>query len=214
MSKLSLLDLAFFIAESEASPKHVAGLLICKRPPKSAANFAKKLYEEFLTFTDVEPPFNRVIRFSLTALPHWQESESIDLEQHVFYHKLPSKKNSRAELYQFVSDLHTPLLDRSRPLWEIHVIDGLGEGRFALYEKVHHAYADGVTMARWTAEGMATSADELELKPIWTMRHGGGRKAKRLKQEMAQSAWNIVAGTSKSEPARPRRSLPNSSRSR
>ena len=69
MSKLSLLDLGFFIAETEASPKHVAGLLICQPPPKSGA-FAKDLYRDYLTFTDVKPPFNRVINFSLTALPH------------------------------------------------------------------------------------------------------------------------------------------------
>lgn len=196
MSNLSLLDLAFFVAESAASPKHVAGLLICKRPPKSSANFAKKLYQEFLTFTDVLPPFNRVIQFSFAAMPRWQECASVNLEEHVFYHKLPSKKNSRRELYQFVADLHTPLLDRSRPLWEIHVVDGLGAGRFALYEKIHHAYADGVTMARWTAEGMATSDDLLDLKPIWSFKHGsGGHKPKRLEQEMVHSTWSKLAGT-------------------
>ena len=63
MSKLSLLDLAFFIAETEASPKHVAGLLICKRPAKSTVAFARNLYRELLTFTHVKPPFNLVINF-------------------------------------------------------------------------------------------------------------------------------------------------------
>jgi hypothetical protein len=58
-----LLDVAFFIAESEASPKHVGGLMICKRPARSKTSFAADLYREFLTFTDVQPPFNRVITF-------------------------------------------------------------------------------------------------------------------------------------------------------
>ena len=65
MSTLSLLDLGFFVAETEASPKHVAGLLICKTPPKARPGFVKNLYREYLTFTDVKAPFNRVIRFSL-----------------------------------------------------------------------------------------------------------------------------------------------------
>lgn len=196
MNKLSLLDLGFFIAETEASPKHVAGLLICKRPAKSSAAFAKNLYREYLRFTDVKPPFNRVIHFSLSALPHWQDAEVVDLNQHIFYHKLAHGHNDRQALYDFVAKLHTPMLDRSRPLWEVHVIDGLEDGRFALYQKMHHAYADGVTMARWTAENMAQSADDLELTPVWTKRHGGhGVQRKKATQELMQSLWKEVGGT-------------------
>ena len=84
MNKLSLLDLGFFIAETEASPKHVAGLLICKRPPKSTVAFAKNLYREYLTFTDVKPPFNRIINFSFTPMPHWQDVAAVDIAQHIF----------------------------------------------------------------------------------------------------------------------------------
>ena len=198
MSKLSLLDLGFFIAETEASPKHVAGLLIGKRPAKSTVGFAKNLYKEFLTFTEVTAPFNRVISFATGKMPHWQEVESVDLSQHVFYHKLAKRKNSRQTLYDFVAELHTPMLDRSRPLWEVHVIDGLGDGRFALYQKMHHAYADGVTMTRWTAEGMAESPDDLDLTPVWTLKHGvHASKLKKRNQEKMRSAWNEVGGTSR-----------------
>ena len=123
MNKLSLLDLGFFIAESEASPKHVGGLLICKQPAKARASFAKNLYRDFLTFTDVQAPFNRLIQFSLTSMPSWVACDAIDLGQHIFYHTLEQGKNDRRALYQLVSDLHTPMLDRSRPLWEVHVID-------------------------------------------------------------------------------------------
>ncbi len=190
MSKLSLLDLAFFVAESEASPKHVAGLLIFKRPAKSRANFAKKLYEEYLTFTEVHPPFNSVIEFSMSALPRWRERDDIDLNEHVFYHKLDKDNNSREALYRFVSELHTPMLDRARPLWEMHVIDGLEDGRFALYQKMHHAYADGVTMARWTAQGLSETADELELKPVWAAKHSSGGLRSRMKAK--QEAWTMI----------------------
>lgn len=197
MNKLSLLDLGFFIAETEASPKHVAGLQICKRSAKSTAAFAKSLYREFLGFTDVEPPFNRVIDFSLTAMPSWREAESFDIRQHVFYHKLRKGHNDRESLYELVAELHTPMLDRSRPLWEVHVIDGLEGGRFALYQKMHHAVADGVTMTRWTGEALSHSPDDLELVPIWTIRHvGHSIKRKKLGQEMMFSAWEQLVGTS------------------
>jgi WS/DGAT/MGAT family acyltransferase len=198
MNKLSLLDLGFFIAESQASPKHVGGLLICKKPPKAPAGFVRNVYKEMLTFADVEAPFNRVIKFSLTAMPSWKTCPSIDLAQHIIYHKLAAGNNTRAELYQLVSALHTPMLDRSRPLWEFHVIDGVSEGRFAIYQKMHHACADGVTMARWTAEGLAESADDLELRPVWTLKHvRDASRRTRMKQEMLQSAWKSVAVTSK-----------------
>ncbi len=208
MSKLSLLDLGFFIAETEASPKHVAGLLICQPPARSGA-FAKNLYRDYLTFTDVKPPFNRIINFSLSAMPHWEDAPSVDLAQHVFYHKLPKGQNDRQALYDFVSQLHVPMLDRSRPLWEVHIIDGLapepghtgatgrGAGRFALYQKMHHAYADGVTMARWTADGLSESPDEMEVTPVWTLKHGGhSLKRKKAAQEMMQSVWKELGGTS------------------
>ncbi|MEY3125876.1 MAG: hypothetical protein RLZZ573_2396 [Pseudomonadota bacterium] len=199
MSKLSLLDLGFFIAETEASPKHVAGLQICKLPAKAPAAFVKNLYNEYLGFTAVKAPFNRIIHFSLSAMPHWQDTDSVDLKQHIFYHKLPSGSNDRQALYDFVSKLHTPMLDRSRPLWEMHVIDGVrtedGAGRFAVYQRMHHAYADGVTMARWTAQGFAQSADDLELRPVWTQKHSGhGARRKQAAQEMMQSLWKEVGG--------------------
>jgi len=195
MSKLSLLDLGFFIAETEASPKHVAGLLIFKRPPKSTAAFARNLYKEYLAASDVKPPFNRVINFSMSAMPHWVATDHIDMHQHVFFHTLPKDANDRKALYDFVSKLHTPMLDRSRPLWEVHVIDGLPEGKFALYQKMHHAYADGVTMARWTAECYSTSPDDMEQTPVWTQKHGGrGAKAK---QELLQMTWKEVTGNTR-----------------
>lgn len=196
MSKLSLLDLAFFIAESEESPKHVAGLLICSRPPKSRASFAKKLYEQYLAATEVQAPFNRIIEFSLSAMPHWRESDSVDLSDHVFYHKLDKDSNSRADLYALVSELHTPCLDRSRPLWEVHVIDGLPDGRFALYQKMHHAVADGVTMARWTAMGLSESADDMDHAPLWTKKLSASTKSRRNrhKQEVMDALLANLKG--------------------
>ena len=176
MSKLSLLDLGFFIAETEASPKHVAGLLVFKRPPKTTAAFVKGLYRQFLASDQVQPPYNQIIDFVRSGLPQWREAGQVDMSQHVFFHKLPKGGNDRQALYAFVAKLHEPMLDRSRPLWQLHVIDGLGgdlgTGRFALYQKMHHACADGVTMARWTAEGLATDVDDHSFDPIWTRKPG------------------------------------------
>ncbi len=195
MRDLSLLDLGFFIAETEASPKHVAGLLILKKPPKASTAFAKNLYRDYLGFSDVKPPFNRVIHFSLSALPQWRDAETVDLAQHIFFHKLPAGHNDRQALFDFVAALHVPMLDRSRPLWELHIIDGVAGGRMALYQKMHHAYADGVTMTRWTAQGLSESPRELKLKPVWTTERSAysTRRDKRSSAAL-ESAWKQVAG--------------------
>ncbi len=198
MRKLSLLDFGFFIAETEASPKHVAGLMICKRPAKSSAAFVKNIYREYLTFTAVEAPFNSVINFSMSAMPTWQDAVEIDLSQHIFYHKLPKNKNSREALYDFVAKLHTPLLDRSRPLWEVHVIDGVVGGRFALYQKIHHACADGVTLTRWLADSLAKTPRTMKLTPFWTRQHSAfSISRKKRDQAMMQSTWQEVIGNSR-----------------
>ena len=196
MRELSLLDLGFFIAETEASPKHVAGLLILKRPPRRAPPSRSNLYREYLGFTEVKPPFNRVIHFSLTALPQWKDAESVDLAQHIFFHKLPAGHNDRQALFDFVAKLHEPMLDRSRPLWELHVIDGLAGGRFALYQKMHHAYADGVTMTRWTAQGLSESPRELQAQAgvdRWSTAPTA-RAATSATARCWQSAWKQVGG--------------------
>ena len=63
MRKLSLMDLAFFIVESEDSPKHVANLMRCKKPANSAPDYAQKLIRELKSFDAVSEPFNLVINF-------------------------------------------------------------------------------------------------------------------------------------------------------
>jgi diacylglycerol O-acyltransferase / wax synthase len=202
MSRLSLLDLAFFIAESEASPKHVAGLHIHQIPKGGGANFAKQLFEEFLTHTDVQPPFDAVINFvSPTLMPSWGQAESVDLTQHVFFHKLKAGANDREALYKLTSELHEPVLDRSRPLWEVHVIAGLWDRQFAIYYKMHHAVADGITMTRWGVESLRTTPDDLTVTPVWTFDHtrrgGGLRGKKRLDQAVAGTVWKQLTANSK-----------------
>jgi diacylglycerol O-acyltransferase / wax synthase len=211
MRKLSLLDLGFFIAETEASPKHVGGLLVFKRPANSRETFAHDLYTDLLTFTDVVAPFNLVINFTMTAMPSWRSADTVDLTQHIFYHRLPKPKKpaKRAKpaedtktdqqmLFDVVAKLHEPMLDRTRPLWEVHVIDGLPDGRFALYQKMHHAYADGVTMVRWTEEGLAKTARSKKITPIWTIKQSAysGLRKKRTEALMA-SGWSSLGGTTR-----------------
>jgi len=168
MRKLSALDLAFFLAESEGSPKHVAGLMLCKKPPGSRANFGRKLVEELKTRQQLTEPFNLIIHFLGLKGPHWKPCENFDIDEHVFYHR-PARKISWLEAKDRVAALHEPVMDRSKPLWEYHLIDNVEGGKFAVYTKVHHAYADGMTMAKWLDKSLSTSPDDMRLMPAWTL---------------------------------------------
>ncbi|HPT48717.1 MAG TPA: wax ester/triacylglycerol synthase family O-acyltransferase [Accumulibacter sp.] len=197
METLSLLDVGFIVAESQDSPKHVGGLMIYKRPPGAKAGFAADLHRDFLGVTEVHAPFNRILQFSLTAMPTWRESDAVDLNDHVFFHRLRRGHNQRPQLYAFVSALHEPMLDRSRPLWEVHIIDGLSESRFAIYVKMHHACADGVTMMRWAIESLAATPDDHRLRPLWAIPRRSGKRDKARQEEMARSVLSNLSGVGK-----------------
>jgi len=171
LTKPSLFDLAFLIAETSACPKHVGAVLIGSPTAMAKANFAKKLFKDYMTQTDVRAPFNRIIQF--LPSPRWVTDSSFVLAQHVHYHELPGGVDERETLYALVSKLHEPSLDRKRPLWEMHVIAGLKDGKFALYLKLHHAMADGVTMTRWITASLSQSAEDTKQTPVWAVNHEG-----------------------------------------
>lgn len=168
MRKLSLMDLAFFIVESEDSPKHVATLMRCKKPANSAPDYAEKLIHELKAFDAVSEPFNLVINFFGFTGPQWEYARDFSIDNHVFYHN-PGKTISWQEAREIASLMHEPMLDRSRPLWEFHLIDNVRGGRFALYLKLHHAYADGVTMTRWMNEGLSQEPEDPDFVPAWSI---------------------------------------------
>jgi diacylglycerol O-acyltransferase / wax synthase len=124
---------------------HVGGLLLFEKPAGANRGFVGDLYRHLLTFDDVRPSFRRrpATPGPLIGATRWHHDEDIDLEYHVRLSALPRPGRVR-ELLTLVSQLHGTLLDRHRPLWEFHLIEGLADGRFAIYYKVHHALVDGV----------------------------------------------------------------------
>jgi diacylglycerol O-acyltransferase len=192
MRNLSALDLAFLLTETEGSPKHVAGLMLCKKPAGSSGNFARKLVEELKTHDGLTEPFNLVVHFLGVKGPHWRQAKNFDIDEHVFYHK-PRRQSTWLEVKEFVARLHEPVMDRSRPLWEYHLIDGIEGGRFAVYTKIHHAYADGVTMAKWLGKSLANSPDDMQLKPAWAF----PESRKKIRKEKSSFLTSTIRGLSR-----------------
>ena len=109
---LSFIDQAFLAFETEASPKHVAGLLVFKKPEGSAPGYTKSLYKEVLDDFGVTAPFNLKLGLSPRSGYCWKEDADIEWENHVFFHKLPAR-STREDLLDFVGELHTPLLEHT-----------------------------------------------------------------------------------------------------
>lgn len=168
MKKLSMLDLAFFVVESEESPKHVAGLMRCKKPSGAKSDYGRKLFEELKSFDQVTDPFNLVINFLGLKGPQWEYCRNFSIENHVFYHR-SRKAMSWQEAKEMIALLHEPMLDRSKPLWEFHLIDNIRGAQFVLYFKLHHAYADGVTMTSWLSRSLSEDPDDMGLTPVWAL---------------------------------------------
>jgi diacylglycerol O-acyltransferase / wax synthase len=85
--------------------------------------------------------------------PMWMEKADIDLDYHLRRVQVPSP-GGRRELDQIIGEIAGTSLDRSRPLWEFHFVDGMANNRFAVVGKVHHALADGVASANMIAKAM------------------------------------------------------------
>ncbi len=166
MTKLSILDTAFLALETEASPKHVAGLGVFEpvdKPPDLRELVAN------MKAVPAEKPFNQKLDQSLVTLPSWVEDPHIDLDWHVRHVALP-KPGRTTDLMDFVSHVHSTLLDRSRPLWEFYLIEGLEGGRFATYFKIHHAYMDGVTLSQRIVDTFDENKDDASITPIWGLK--------------------------------------------
>ncbi len=158
---MSPTDSLFLIPESRDQPMHVGSLQLYDPPPGVGDDFFVDCFEELLKADDVAPDFRKRPHRSLATLGQWTwiEDEDVDLEHHVRHSALPRPGRIR-ELLALTSRLHSTLLDRHRPLWETHLIEGLEDGRFAIYTKVHHAMMDGVSGLRLLQRSLSTDPEE------------------------------------------------------
>lgn len=144
MKQLSGIDATFLYMETAETPMHVAGLTLYA-PPKDMAGSFHDHFRDFLkTRIHLIPIFSKKLARTILDLDHpaWVDAREVDFDYHVKGARLP-KSGTFEDLEAMVGDLHSQLLDRSRPLWQFTVIEGLADGRVALYSKVHHAAVDG-----------------------------------------------------------------------
>jgi WS/DGAT/MGAT family acyltransferase len=144
MKHLSVVDGAFLHIESAEMPMHVGSLHVFEAPKGDHHNWVEAVKDHVRRRMHLAPVFTRklaLMPFDL-ANPVWIEDDDIDIDYHIRHVLLP-KPGSIAQLEAMAARLHSSLLDRSRPLWEFYVIEGLADGNVGFYAKVHHAAVDG-----------------------------------------------------------------------
>ncbi|HET9690067.1 MAG TPA: wax ester/triacylglycerol synthase family O-acyltransferase [Acidimicrobiales bacterium] len=171
-------DAMFLTPETRDQPMHVGGLQLFRYPEGAGDDWLRDVRARLLGETGVAPLFRRrPERVALGAWWRWVDDDDVDLGYHVRHSALPRPGRTR-ELLELVSRLHGNLLDRSRPLWEAHLVEGLDGDRFAVYTKLHHALLDGVSALRLLQRSMSASPDDPTPVP-WAPqppappRHGG-----------------------------------------
>ena len=168
----------FLYAESRQMPMHVGGLQLFEKPEDAPRDYARMLYENMSQPEEMSPLFLKRPTRGITTAGQWvwTEDDNFDLEYHFRHSALPKPGRIR-ELLDLCSRLHSTRLARERPLWEAHLIEGLRDGRVALYTKLHHSLVDGISAMRLMQSVMTTDPDKRDMPPMWAAQ-ASGKKSK------------------------------------
>ena len=193
MEFMPVTESMFLIAETREQPMHVAGLqLFIPRAGQTGDELAEEIHQTFLAATDVHHTFLKrpAAPVNLAGYAAWQQDDDIDFDYHVRRVVLP-RPGEIKNLLRYVSLNHGNLMDRSRPMWEVHIIEGLADGRVAIYSKIHHSVVDGVSALRMLQRTLSTDPDDRNGTAFWDRKVH--RRKKRAPAE-PQSLMSKVTG--------------------
>jgi len=161
-------DAMFLWAESREHPMHVGGLQLFIPPEELGPDFVTNMVDEWRQNEYVNPLYRKRPAEPVGTLGNawWSYDDRIDFDYHVRHSALPQPRRVR-ELLALTSRWHGALLDRHRPLWETHVVEGLADGRLAMYSKIHHSLVDGVSALRITQRSLSEDPEFRECVPPW-----------------------------------------------
>jgi diacylglycerol O-acyltransferase / wax synthase len=171
MKLISPTDSMFLLGESREHPMHVGGLGVYEPPDgMSGSDFLRDLHREMVENQDFQPTFRKHPATLLGGIANigWTFDDDVDLDYHLRRSGLPAPGRVR-DLLELTSRLHGTLLDRHRPLWEAYLVEGLNDGRFAVYVKFHHALIDGVSALKLTQRSLSTDPDDTEVRVPWNL---------------------------------------------
>ncbi|MGH2853732.1 MAG: WS/DGAT/MGAT family O-acyltransferase [Solirubrobacteraceae bacterium] len=143
LDRLTAVDAAFLLQEGPSSHMHVGGLTLLEGPPPALEEFLGQIRKRL----HLVPRYRHKLAHTHTALdssrPVWVDDPSFNLEYHVRHTALPAPGDWE-QLCNLTARIFSQQLDRSKPLWEMWLIEGLRDDRFALISKTHHSLIDGI----------------------------------------------------------------------
>lgn len=163
-------DAIFLLGESREHPMHVGGLQLFEMPVGAGRGFVRELYDRLVAQDDFQPTFRKHPATFVGGIANlgWSYDKDVDVNYHVRRSAVPSPGRIR-ELLELTSRWHSGLLDRHRPLWETHIVEGLKDGRFAIYTKIHHALIDGVSAQKLMQRALSTDPEDTEMRAPWSL---------------------------------------------
>ena len=166
--RLSAVDASFLHQERESSHMHVGGIAIFEGPPPAREEFCEHIESRL----HLVPRYRQKLSFPPVEMgrPFWIDDPRFNIDYHVRHTALPSP-GSEEQLRGLAGRIFSQRLDRSKPLWEIWLAQGLEGDRFALISKTHHALVDGVSgvdIATVLFDMTAEVAEPPEAEEAWT----------------------------------------------
>ena len=193
MRQLSGLDATFLHMETPTTFGHVSGLGLYSRPSPDFQPY-ETVFRKFEALAGRVGPLHQKLRNVPLGLdhPYWVADENFDLEYHVRHLALAPPGNE-TQLADQVARIFGRALDRTRPLWEVYVIEGLDDGRWALMTKFHHSSIDGGAGVVLLNMLTATSPEAVtSLEPVPIPQETAPSESEMLRTAVAKLATNPV----------------------
>ncbi|MET0984723.1 MAG: wax ester/triacylglycerol synthase domain-containing protein [Steroidobacteraceae bacterium] len=167
------------LMDRPSQPMHAGGIQMFRLPSNAPRNFVPALVEK-LRAIPPRAPFDQIV--AGTLLNHWKKV-SVNMKHHVRHVRLP-QPGSVEQLMEWAQGLYSSPLNRSLPLWEMWVLEGIEGNRFAIAIKAHHALVDGQGGMKLFMGAFATKASDRRILAFW----GDNPKEHRKKPAAAKSA--------------------------
>jgi WS/DGAT/MGAT family acyltransferase len=141
LDRLTPVDASFLHQESPSSHMHIGGLTLVEGPPPTMEEFLEQIRRRL----HLVPRYRHKLAHTAidSGRPVWVDDPSFNLEYHVRHTALPAP-GGQEQLQDLTARIFSQQLDRSKPLWEMWLIEGLEDNRFALITKTHHSLIDGI----------------------------------------------------------------------
>jgi WS/DGAT/MGAT family acyltransferase len=165
MPGMRVVEAGWLLLDRPESPMHVSSLLVFK--PSQPYDVLRHWRERFAAFRPC-PPFNYVCKKELKhPWGHWELTRTFDFDEHVRGLALTPGENTPEDLHHLAAWLHSLPLERDRPLWQLFVIEGLPDQRYAVLIKIHHALTDGAFAMGLLDHMLSPVPDESCEVPFW-----------------------------------------------